>query len=331
MKRNTFIGILCVVLASMCYGITPILSNAALNGGLPADFVVNVFGENALEIMAADTARAMKNESVVGISMGIAGIISFLTCLLTKKSLRISMRQVSSMCIMGGISLAVTCVLISFAYNFIPAGMAIVLHFTYPVFVLIASMLFFGEKPTVVKCFSLLMAIAGIALLSFGGFDGQIQPVGILLALISGMTYAAYFIAGKNAPYASADTAVSNTFITLTACIVCSLAGILMGRFTFPSDWFMWLILILEALLGYVIALQLMLKGMKLIGACAASALNTLEPAFASLTSMLVFGEMMGLIKGCGIIFVLVAALISILALNGKKVKLPLNVPQQIP
>lgn len=319
MKRNTVIGILCVILASVCYGITPILSNAALNGGLPADFVANVFGENALKIMAADSARAMKNESVVGISMGIAGIISFFTCLLTKKSLRIPMRQIRSMCAMGGASLALTCMLISFAYNFIPAGMAIVLHFTYPVFVLVASMLFFKEKPTPIKCFSLLTAIAGIALLSFGGFDGQVQPVGILLAVISGMTYAAYFIAGKNASYASADTAVSNTFITLTACVICSLTGILMGRFTLPSDWFMWLILILEALLGYVIALQLMLKGMKLIGACAASALNTLEPAFASLTSMLVFGEIMGLIKGCGVIFVLLAALMSILALNNKK------------
>ena len=41
-----------------------------------------------------------------------------------------------------------------------------------------------------------------------------------------------------------------------------------------------------------------------------------LEPAFASLTSMAVFGEAMGLLKGCGVILVLAAAVIGILTLN---------------
>ncbi len=42
MKRKHILGVLCVVLASACYGITPILSNAALNGGLPASFVARL-------------------------------------------------------------------------------------------------------------------------------------------------------------------------------------------------------------------------------------------------------------------------------------------------
>lgn len=56
--------------------------------------------------------------------------------------------------------------------------------------------------------------------------------------------------------------------------------------------------------------------GHKLLGSVSASALNTLEPAFASLTSMAVFGEAMGLLKGCGVILVLAAAVLGILTLN---------------
>ncbi len=79
--------------------------------------------------------------------------------------------------------------------------------------------------------------------------------------------------------------------------------------------------LFLEALLGYVIGLRLLLAGIRILGSTAASAINTLEPAFASITSMLIFGEAMGLFKGLGILLVLVGALISIILLRSAGVK----------
>ena len=107
MKRKTLIGVLCVVLASMCYGITPILSNAALRGGLPADFVLRVFGEGAVSVMAADASRAMSNESVVGISMGIACVLSAAVCLIGGRRLRVSGKQTWQLLVMGGGNAAV--------------------------------------------------------------------------------------------------------------------------------------------------------------------------------------------------------------------------------
>lgn len=316
MKRKTLYGVLCVVLASMCYGITPILSNAALKGGLPADFVQRVFGESAVPIMAISRDRALSNESVVGLSMGIACILSFITCLVMRKKPRVSGKQMWQLCLMGGGAFAVTCLLISFAYNFIPAGMAIVLHFTYPVSVLLISMLLFKEKVTPLKLISLAAAIIGIVLMSSGGFSGEVRPIGIVLALVSGLTYALYFLAGRNAEYSKLDTGVSNIYITGSACLICLIAGLIGGRLELPADWFMWLILFLEALLGYTIGLQLLLQGVRLIGSTTASALNTLEPAFASITSMIVFGETMGFLKGFGVVLVLLAAMFSIIAIK---------------
>ncbi len=316
MKRKTLSGVLCVVLASMCYGITPILSNAALKGGLPADFVQRIFGEAAVPLMAISEARALSNESVVGFSMGIACLLSLIACLLGRRSPAVSGKQAWQLLLMGGGAFAVTCLLISFAYNFIPAGMAIVLHFTYPVFVLLASMLLFRERITPLKLGSLAAAIIGIVLMSAGGFSGQVRPLGIVLALISGMTYALYFLAGRNASYSQLDTRISNIYITGAACLLCLLMGAVGGKLALPADWFMWLILFLEALLGYMVGLRLLLTGVRLIGSTAASALNTLEPAFASLTSMVVFGETMGLLKGFGVVLVLLAALFSIIAIR---------------
>lgn len=321
MKRKVLLGVISVILASVCYGITPILSNAALDGGLPADFVVKAFGESALSMLAADESRALSNESVVGISMGIACILSLINCFVMGKRILVSSKQFSQLCLMGGFAFAATCMLISFAYLFIPAGMTIVLHFTYPVFVVLASMLFFKEKVTPVKLVSLAAAMIGIALISHSSFGGSVNLVGVMLALFSGLTYAAYFLAGRNASYSKLDTPVSNTYITGSACVFCLIIGIIGGKLSMPSDWFIWLILFLEALLGYTIGLQLLLNGIRLIGSTAASALNTLEPAFASITSMIVLGETMGVIKGMGVLLVLFAALVSIIMMKKKEEK----------
>lgn len=166
------------------------------------------------------------------------------------------------------------------------------------------------------KFISPLLALAGIALISNASFSGSVNVGGVLIALLSGVVYAVYFIAGRESAYASLETPVSNFYITASACLWSLAAALILGRFCLPADSVMWIILFFEAFLGYVVGLRLLLAGIKLLGSVSASALNTLEPAFASLTSMAVFGEAMGLLKGCGVILVLAAAVIGILTLN---------------
>lgn len=318
-KSQYFIGVICVVLASACYGITPIISNACLKGGLPAPFVSRFFGSGAMaNIAVADPARALSNETLIAFSMGIACVLSLLNCLLSGRKLSVSFRQLWQLAALGGGGLAGTLLLITYAYLRIPAGMTIVINFTYPVFVALAGIIFFREKARGVIFLSLFLAIGGIALISASGFSGEVNMIGVLIALLSGIVYAVYFLAGRNSAYASLDTAVSNVYITGSAAVLALVMALVFSRFTLPKDGFMWLLLFLEALLGYIIGLRLLLRGIRLLGSTAASALNTLEPAFASLTSMVVFGETMGLLKGVGVLLVLLGALISILALRKK-------------
>lgn len=318
-KSGTAAGVLCVVLASACYGITPILSNACLRGGFPVEFVRRFLGNGRLAgICAADPARAVSNESLVAFSMGIACLLSLLSCVAARKRLAVSRRQLLELSVLGGGALAGTLLLITYAYLRIPAGMTIVINFTYPVFVALAGVLFFREKVSPAVFISLALAIAGIALISASGFSGSVNALGVLIAVLSGVVYAVYFIAGRRSSYASLDSGVSNVYITGAAALLAFIIAIPTARLTVPRDVFMWILLALEAALGYIVGLRLLLAGIRLLGSTAASALNTLEPAFASLTSMLVFGEAMGLVKGAGVLLVLVGALISILALRKK-------------
>lgn len=311
-------GIICVVLASMCYGITPILSNTALKGGLPADFLTRVLG-SAPAYAVPDPSRAMANESVVGFGMLIACIISGLTCLIGRRSLRVTGKQLLHMAAFGGGGFSATMLLISYAYLCIPAGMTIVLNFTYPVMVAVISALIFREKLRPVSFIALALALTGIALISGLGVSGSAAlgsdpGLGIPLALLSGLAYAVYFLAGKHASYSGLDTSVANFYITGSAAVILFTIAALSGRFQLPPNAFIWLVLLSNGVLGLMIALRLLLTGIRLLGSVTASALNTLEPVFASLTSVIVFAEAMTWVKILGCALVLTGALISILA-----------------
>lgn len=319
MKKNSrALGVICVVLASMCYGITPILSNTALKGGLPGDFLTRVFG-HAPEALLLDASRAMPNESVVGFGMAIACVLSLIPCLILRKSLKVSCRQALEMAAFGGGGFTATMLLISYAYLCIPAGVTIVLNFTYPIIVALISAILFKEKLKPLSAAALIIAIGGIALISLTGKSSAIGPkpaLGIPLALLSGLAYAVYFLAGRHASYSKLDTSVANFYITGSAAVLCFTVALIAGRFRLPPNWFMWVVLLSSGILGYMIGLRLLLMGIRLLGSTPASAINTLEPVFASVTSMLVFGEIMSRTKVLGAVLVLVGALLSILAMR---------------
>lgn len=319
-KSSRLRGVICVILASMCYGITPILSNTALRGGLPEDFLTRVFG-SAPASMLMNSQNAMPNESVVGFGMGIACVLSLLTCLLGRKSLNVTVRQAWQMAIFGGGGFTATMLLISYAYFCIPPGTTIVLNFTYPIIVALLSGLFFKEKLRLPNMLALVIAIVGIALISGLAASGSSAlgsdpGLGIPLALLSGLAYAVYFLAGRHASYSKLDTSVANVYITGSAAVICFIIAFSFGRFRFPPTAFLAIVLLCSGILGYMIALRLLLKGIRLLGSSTASALNTLEPVFASLTSMLVFKEAMTYTKVLGAALVLIGALISILAMK---------------
>ncbi|MBO4383811.1 MAG: DMT family transporter [Clostridia bacterium] len=312
-------GVLCVILASVCYGITPILSNTALKGGLPGEFLIRAFGE-APSFMALDPAKAMPNESVVGFGMAIACALSLVICLVGRKSLKVTPRQAAELSVFGGGGFTATMLLISYAYLSIPAGMTIVLNFTYPILVAFFSAMIFGEKLRPAAIVALVFAIGGVALISLPGSagSGSRPALGVTLALLSGLAYAVYFLAGRHASYSKLDGSVSNVYITGSAAVICFIIALAAGRFRLPPSWFILAVLLSSGVLGYIVGLRLLLAGIRILGSVPASALNTLEPVFASLTSMLVFGELMTVFKAAGIALVLAGALISILSIGRK-------------
>ncbi len=321
MKNARLKGIVCVVAASMCYGITPVLTNAALKGGLPEAFLIRVLGY-APAALAVNASAAITNESLVCLSMLLACVISLILCLISKKSLRVTSRQAIQMAVFGGGCFTATMLLITYAYLFIPAGTTIVLNFTYPLLVAAASAIFFKERMSIPMIIAIFAAIVGVGMISgFSGGEalGGNPAIGVPLALASAAAYACYFIAGRRASYTNVDTSVANVYITGAAALLAFIIAAATGRLELPKSLFIWIILLAEGVLGYMVALRLLLTGIRLLGSTAASALNTLEPVFVSVTSLIVFGEPMGPIKIIGASLVLAAAVVCILGSRKSK------------
>lgn len=79
-------------------------------------------------------------------------------------------------------------------YNYLPSGAATTIIFLYPVFVAVIMALFFGEKPSFFTYTAIVMALAGVALLSGVGSSEGVQVKGVLIEMMSALSYGLYIV-----------------------------------------------------------------------------------------------------------------------------------------
>lgn len=191
-----------------------------------------------------------------------------------------------------------------------------ILEYTSPVFVMLFSVLFFGERISPRKIAALAAAVAGCALVSLTG-EVKISALGLAVGLGSGVGYALYSVFGTVA-LKKYDT-ITFTFYTF---LFSSIASVSVADFSHcvpamaerPSGVF--------ALIGFCIWSTLLpyilyAAGMRITGATVASIVSCAEPVVAALMGFLLFSERLGPLALLGVAAVLGA--IMILELPAKK------------
>ncbi len=299
MKKTFKTGALLVFLASCCYGIMPIFTKTSLS------------------------LLDNKNESVIAYAMLFACIMTLVVSLVRKKSvknllesLKVSKKQLLHLALFGGVCMLLTMLLLSYSYNYIPVGTSIVIHFTYPILVSIASTVFFKEKMSVAKIIAIVLAFIGIILESgikaLSG-DGN-EILGVLLALASAFTYASYFIASKHSAYKDVESTTATVYITAFASLVGFVLALISGRFIFINSFNALFVLIGQGFTGYVLAALLLLNGIKILGSSNASIINTLEPVIATIAGVVMYGDNVPIIKIIGCVLIVSASVILVLS-----------------
>lgn len=273
--KKIYIGMLSALLSAIIFGFTPILAKLAFAGG--ATGVTATFLRGALSLpFLFVTLRLMK----IPLGLGKDWPLVLGT---------------------GLIGVGLTTLLLYMSYAYIPVGMATTLHFTYPVLVSLASVVIFKERLTPSKIVALILCAVGISLFLE---QGGVGLVGIVLALLSGITYTVYMLLIEKTSLGHYHYYKLTFYFNIATALLAGGFGVATGQLNLhltPSAWILCLLVALFTAFG---ALPLLQHGIKLAGASTAAILSTLEPITGVLLGALVLQEEVSAAKliGCAII-----------------------------
>lgn len=265
MKRSvhSYTGELCVIASAVLFGLMPLLVK-----------IIAAHGGNAY--MAA-LGRFFFGSLILFATIAVRRDIS----------LQITLRQFWEITLLS-VFYALTPVLLFSSYNYMDSGLATTLHFTFPILVIVFSVLLFRVSPDYRQIFCTLLCTLGISQLSGGETAGVI---GMLLAVASGVTYALYIVFLGKSSLQSVSALTTVFWLTLLSSAEISLFAAATGNLAFPSDTTAWGVVALLALLSTALALVLFQMGLFRCGSIRASLLSTFEPLTSVVVGSFVFYE----------------------------------------
>lgn len=228
------------------------------------------------------------------------------------QSFKLSRKELKTLATLG-ILFAVSSLTFYTSFHYLDAGIAATILFVYPIMVAVIMALFFKERLSGVTVFSILLALSGIALLYRGGSSVGLNTTGVVLVLVSALTYALYMVVVNRSSIVMSS--IKLTFYVLLVCMAAIALQASLGShtplqpLTTPRMWFFSIML---ALVPTVISLVTMTQAVHAIGSTPTAIMGALEPLTAVVVGVTIFGEAFTLRLGMGIFMILVAVLLII-------------------
>jgi drug/metabolite transporter (DMT)-like permease len=211
----------------------------------------------------------------------------------------------------------------------VPAALAGVLVYTYPVLVAVLSLRFATRLPGRRPWVALGLAVVGSAL-ALGGIDVRTAPPvsGLVLVWASALIYSVWIIlsarlsgerqdrVGSDAPPASepaGNAAVTTALMMSATALVYGLAALLVGRPLDPRSVPVeaWPLLVAVGLVASFLAIQTFYAGARRIGAAKAALVATVEPPIIVVLAWLILGQTLAPIQLAGAALIVVAVIVA--------------------
>ena len=177
-----------------------------------------------------------------------------------------------------------------FALERLPGSIYVVLFYTYPAMVVLASLLL-GEAIGARAGLALLMALIGVGLtVPDIWVEGGLDTVGVALALLNAAIVALYYLLAKRILAQAEDVSRASVNMMTGALLVLLLAIPLRGL-QMPQNLVTALGACIVASVGTALPVFATNMAIQRIGAARASLVSTIEPALSMLLSMLLLGE----------------------------------------
>ena len=175
----------------------------------------------------------------------------------------------------------------------------------------------FREKVTASTVVAIILALAGIGLLYRGDAGVSLSAIGVLLVMVSSLTYAVYIVVVNQS-----SIRMSSLKLTFYVLLICMLS-LIAYSFTSPDLHLMlppspraWFFACWLGLVPTVLSLVLMTIAVHEVGATPTAIMGALEPLTAVAIGVMVFGESFTLRLAVGIVLILSAVLLIVLGKN---------------
>ena len=284
-------GIICGILAAVCYGTNPF-------GALPL------------------YEEGVNTSSVLFYRFSMAVLMLAVMLLVERKSFRISSSELKTLGSLG-LLFAASSITYYQSFRFMDAGIASTILFVYPVMVAVIMATFFREQVTASAVTSIILALAGIGLLYRGDAGVSLSTIGVLLVMLSSLTYAIYIVVVNQS-----SIRMSSLKLTFYVLLICMLS-LLAYSFTLPDLHLMlppspraWFFACWLGLVPTVLSLVLMTIAVHEVGATPTAIMGALEPLTAVTIGVTVFGESLTFRLVVGIVLILSAVLLIVLGKN---------------
>lgn len=278
--NQTLKGTLCGIGAAVSYGLNPL-------GALP----MYDAGVNTNSVLFYRYVLAV---AILAIMLGAR-----------RKSLAITLREAMVLAPLG-VLFAMSSVTLFYSFRFMDAGVACTLLFVYPVMVAVIMALFFKERLTWITAGSIVLALAGIAMLYRGDGGMTLDTTGVLLVMASSLTYALYIVIVNKSHITMSS--VKLTFWVLVFGISTIVAFSLTGddaRVQWLTTPAMWGCATVLAVFPTVVSLLLMVVAVHNVGSTPTAIMGALEPVTAVVIGITLFGEHLSLRMATGIALIL--------------------------
>lgn len=248
--------------------------------------------------------------SVIFYRFLFAVIIMFAILKWKKVPLKVTSSELKILASLGVIFVASSITLYT-SFNYMDSGIASTILFAYPIMVAIIMSVFFKEKTSWLTILSIVLSISGICLLYKGDGTATLSLVGVMLVLLSSLTYAVYIVIVNRAKM------VMSPFKTTFYIMAFATIAVFLYSFTSPSNhiimfpsWssFGWSVML--ACFPTIIAMTFLNIGIFYIGSTPTAIMGALEPVTAVIISVTIFNGVFTLRFAIGIVLILIAVLI---------------------
>jgi drug/metabolite transporter (DMT)-like permease len=238
----------------------------------------------------------------------VAVIFIFIVLVPKIKYMRIDPKIFLSQLVLGIVFYGSFSLLYFQACLYIGTGLAIVIFFTFPAFVMSFNWIIYQNPAPRIYYVSLITILFGmIMLIDLAEMKADLRGIG--LAIFSAAGYACYIVFSKS--HINSSPPITSTLtISIGGCIFAIIASNIDGTFYVPTSFEVWKNIIGLGIISTALPILFLLEGMRYVSSEKAAFLSVLEPVFVFTIGVTALNETVSSNEAIGALIIITGAML---------------------